>query len=260
MGVFACPTCDRLYPNPVRQRVFCASLADVFEDRPELEDWRRDLFDMVLATPHLDWLLLTKRPENIVQMTSLHNFSQGLPSNIWLGTSVENQETADERIPHLLKVPATVHFISMEPLLGPVDLGPALYKNGVHKGGIYYQRIDWIIVGGESGPNARPMHPEWVRSIRDQCIASGTPFHFKQWGEWMPCTAEEYAVLDDSKRCFWGPYIGLDGWRCGPLPRLWDGVAPKSIQITTMARVGKKAAGRLLGVQEWNEYPEEIAQ
>ncbi len=226
----SCPRCDSLDMRPARQRVFCASLADVFEDRPELVEWRRDLFDMVLATPHLDWLILTKRPENIVQMASLHNFSQGLPNNIWLGTSVENQETANERIPHLLKVPAAVRFLSMEPLLGPVHLGEMYDHTTVNPGSVvlpFYHGIGWVIVGGESGPNARPMHPEWVRSIRDQCVAAGVPFHFKQWGEWV---SGDY------------PAHGTH-WQYAKKDKF------------AMKRVGKKSAGRLLDGREWNEYP-----
>lgn len=186
---WTCPDCDWTPTRPVRQRVFCASLADVFEDRPELEEWRRDLFDMVLATPHLDWLLLTKRPENIVQMTSLHNFSQGLPNNIWIGTSVENQKTADERIPHLLKVWCAVRFLSVEPLLGPVDLSPYLVFPGQYEKAEWSlanhgasQPISWVIVGGESGNSSRKMDTEWALSLKQQCLSAGVPFFMKQMG------------------------------------------------------------------------------
>ena len=160
-----------------RYRVFCASMADVFEDKldqPELNDWRRDLFQLIINTPHLDWQLLTKRPENVNRMIErATGFSDSemwfhAARNVWIGTSVENQETADERILHLLHIPAAVRFLSVEPLLETV----AVYLQGLH----------WVIVGGESGRGARPMHPDWVRSIRDQCTAAGVPFFFKQWG------------------------------------------------------------------------------
>lgn len=163
----------------IRQRVFCASLADVFEDRPELAEWRSDLFDLIYSTPHLDWLLLTKRPENVLDMVPA-NWHAWLPANVWIGTSIENQAAADERIPHLLRIPASVRFLSMEPLLGPVDLDHVVSPGSLET----LRGVQWVIVGGESGTKARPMHPDWVRSIRDQCQADGVPFFFKQWGEY----------------------------------------------------------------------------
>lgn len=183
-----------------RAKVFCASLADVFEikpDQPELDDWRWELFRIIQETPWLDWLLLTKRPESVTaaieRCTYVSDASLWLSVNpVWIGTSVENQEQADIRIPELLKIPARVRFLSMEPLLGAVDLDAAGaiehdstdgYPELVH---IQNSLIDWVIVGGESGPNARPMHPNWARSIRDQCQAANIPFFFKQWGEWLP--------------------------------------------------------------------------
>jgi protein gp37 len=179
--------------NGTRYRVFCASMADVFEDKldqPELNDWRRELFQLIINTPHLDWQLLTKRPENVNRMieraTGFGDSEMWFHAarNVWIGTSVENQETADERIPHLLHIPAAVRFLSVEPLLGAVDLGLA----GTVPSDISPQyrlvgsMIHWVIVGGESGRGARPMHPDWVRSIRDQCNEAGVPFFFKQWG------------------------------------------------------------------------------
>ena len=146
-----------------RHRVFCASLADVFD--PEVPDeWRADLYRLIRATPNLDWLLLTKRPEVAFDWTHL----MGEYQNIWLGTSVEDTRRALERIPILLSTPAVVRFLSIEPLLGPI--------------GASLRGIDWVIVGGESGPGARPMEPIWVEGIRDYCVANQIPFHFKQWG------------------------------------------------------------------------------
>lgn len=163
-------------PNPVyeRPRVFCASLADVFDEEVPME-WRLDLFSLIDRTPNLDWLLLTKRPENIGGMLdeiSIGNFLEGAWSlmhmpNLWLGTSAEDQQRWDERVPLMLSIPAAVHFVSAEPLLGLIDIGT--------------QRPDWIIVGGESGPMARPMRLEWVRSLRDQS-RDHSAFFFKQWG------------------------------------------------------------------------------
>lgn len=183
-----------------RRRVFCASLADVFEDRPELTKPRRRLFDLINETPDLDWLLLTKRPENIEPMfddVKRHfNWDEDMSvMNIWLGTSVENQEQADKRIPELLKIPAAVRFLSCEPLLGPVDLLKAFPAMGCSRfkdvdettgevlaDGAGLADIHWVIAGGESGPNARPMHPDWARSLRDQCKAANVPIFIKQMG------------------------------------------------------------------------------
>ena len=168
-----------------RPRVFCGSLCDVFEDWPGLEDWRLDLMEMIQITPNIDWLLLTKRPENVNMMieresgySDHHHWFHSAP-NVWIGTSVENQETANERIPFLLRTPAAVRFLSVEPMLGPVVLAqvPMLeIARGLH----------WVIVGGESGSKARPMRPAWLRSLRDQCVNAGIAFHFKQWGEYVP--------------------------------------------------------------------------
>jgi protein gp37 len=118
--------------------------------------------------------------------------------------------------------------------------------------------IGWVIVGGESGPKARPMHPDWARSLRDQCQAAGVPFFFKQWGEWLPCTKEEYAALPDGKRAAWGPDVGLSGWRIGDLWRSQEDITagrPSSVVATTISRVGKAVAGRLLDGREWSEFP-----
>jgi len=156
----------------VRKRVFCASLADVFEDRKELQAWRRDLVILMENTPNLQWLLLTKRPENIMSMlgncTSMtpESWLGAMADRVWLGTSVENQEQADKRIPLLMTVPAAVRFLSMEPLIGPVTSGIA--------------GVQWVIVGGESGKGARPMAAEWAMSIRDNCTKDAIPFFFKQ--------------------------------------------------------------------------------
>jgi protein gp37 len=163
-----------------RVRVFCASMADVF-DNAVPEEWRADLWALIRATPHLDWQLLTKRPQNIVKMLPA-DWGAGWP-NVWLGTTVENQEEADRRIPHLLAVPARVRFLSCEPLLGPVDLN----KNVPGERMLRWHRpmigaLDWVIAGGESGPGARPMDLAWTRSLRDQCAAARVPFFMKQMG------------------------------------------------------------------------------
>lgn len=160
----------------VRHRVFCGSLCDVFEDRDELIPWRYELGELTEQTPNLNWLLLTKRPENISKLTAL---AIHCPNNVWLGVSVEDQETADRRIPVLLQTKPSVRFLSIEPLLGPIDLNPFLWANQ----GFGFRRehsIDWMIVGGESGPKARSFDIAWLSSIFDQCQKAGVPLFVKQ--------------------------------------------------------------------------------
>lgn len=157
----------------VRRKVFCASMADVFEDRPDLVEARAELFVVISETQNLDWLLLTKRPENIARLMPPY-FRGAVWPNVWLGTTVENQEYADIRLPHLIDVPAVVHFVSYEPALGPVRFED--------------WPLEWIIAGGESGPGFRSPNPDWFRAVRDGCERDGTAFFFKQWGGLRPKT------------------------------------------------------------------------
>jgi len=157
----------------LRRRVFCASMSDVFEDRPDLIEDRLDLWRLIESTKNLDWLLLTKRPQNIRLMLELNCYSR--TKNVWLGTTAVTQRHYDERLPKLLDNPAAVHFVSCEPLVEPIDLCLGMYtKDG--------PRPEWVIVGGESGPRARPFDLEWARSIRDQCRRAGVAFFLKQLG------------------------------------------------------------------------------
>jgi protein gp37 len=177
------------------RRVFCASMADVFEDRPDLVADRERLFGLMHLTPMLDWLLLTKRPENVIRLVP----DSGMPDNAWIGTTVENQQQAELRIPHLLAIPAAVHFLSVEPMLGPIDLSGVKFRYGVFdvlsgfgtvtRGAVGQSvpnatcpRVDWVICGGESGAGARPMAEEWARSLKEQCAYAGVPFFMKQMG------------------------------------------------------------------------------
>lgn len=197
------PTSDAYWRNPVKWNakareagrpalVFCASMADVFEDRLELDPWRARLFELIEETPHLIWLLLTKRPENVNRMTKPGIWPYGLPMNAWIGTTVEDQQRANERIPALLEIDAPVRFLSMEPLLGAVDLfdvgigfdcldptdtgwetnGPEGFRPG--------PTVGWVIVGGESGPGHRPLNLEHAYRLREQCAMRRVPFFFKQ--------------------------------------------------------------------------------
>jgi protein gp37 len=195
----------------------------------------------------------------------MHPKAWPLP-NVWLGVSAEDQRRADERIPHLLQTPAAVRFVSAEPLLGPIDLTSVVYrrvygsalvdslrgKSRTHHGdplNTGEPTLDWVIVGGESGPNARPMHPDWARTLRDQCAAAGVPFFFKQWGAWASVHDVRGANLDafNAGRGDFGEWHGSDGF----VPQCVCGSGHG-----TMSRVGKKAAGRLLDGIEHNAMPE----
>lgn len=171
----------------VRRRVFCASMADVFEDRDDLAPLRGRLWELIGRTKHLDWLLLTKRPEHVRASVP---WGRQWPFNVWLGTTVENQKRAEERIPHLLATHARVKFLSCEPLLEKLDLthvgeyrGEPLSALDEIVGLMERPRVDWVIVGGESGPKARPFDLAWARSIVRQCRDVGVPVFVKQLGE-----------------------------------------------------------------------------
>lgn len=268
----------------VRRRVFCASLADVFEDWPgpisdssgrhlvhttagyhaedheamegcsrvTIDDLRADLFRLIDKTPMLDWLLLTKRPENIRRMLPPGG-NQGYRENVWLGTSIEDQATADTRIPKLLSCGdfAKRLFVSAEPLLGPVTLMAADKQYGTvpltgrfpHGKIRLAHSIDWVIAGGESGPHARPSHPDWFRSLRDECTAAGVPFLFKQWGEWAPVDRD---IIEEND-------LHFGQWHAHPTEFIRGCICEEC--LVPMARIGKRAAGRLLDGREWNEVP-----
>lgn len=323
-----------------RPRVFCASLADIFEDwgapivdpmgrvlyvhdcepHPEphryvpmptegpsgllpgerenldagmyrlltMADLRQRVFDTIDATPNLDWLILTKRPENVQRMWPSFTTGGKQPTvdaiyrgitvrrdNVWLLTSVSDQATADAMIPSLLECRDLVPVLglSMEPLVGPVSLtinrgicdgsetgGPPGCGEPIRRDVLsgwetcgccdegcepVGPNIDWVIVGGESGPGARPMHPQWARSLRDQCEDAGVPYFFKQWGEWQPQleSASPIVCSGDLTRL---RAIGIDGQ---------DGNRSNG-PYALMAKLGKKEAGRTLDGREWNQFPE----
>lgn len=164
----------------VRRRVFCASMADVFETHRDektqdaMDSARNRLAELVKETPHLDWLFLTKRIENAEEDW----FLRGL-ENVWIGATCENQERANERIPHLLRIPAAVHFISVEPQIEKVSLEAASYFMANET---TFYGLEWVIVGGESGPKCRPFDPDWARLLRDECVQIGAHFFMKQLG------------------------------------------------------------------------------
>jgi protein gp37 len=243
----------------VRRKVFCGSMCDWAEDRRDLDGMRWHLFNLIERTPSLDWLLLTKRPENILGMIP-DAWKVNPLLNVWMGTTTENQKYADERIPLLLQVPAAVRFLSVEPMVGPVDLfkvvdpnpaikgleHPITFNALSRKGGIAFHDgvgIDWVIVGGESGPKARPMHPEWARSLQRQCQQAGVPFFFKQHGEYIAGRAYE----DDT---FAGGFrVETDHGKVAITRAKWLD------EVYAAVRVGKKDAGDLLDGKQFHEFP-----
>jgi protein gp37 len=261
-----------------RRRVFCSSLADVFDNQVP-HDWRVDLWALIRDTPDLDWLLLTKRPQNIGKMLPV--FWDEVKGHVWLGTTVEDQTRADQNIPHLLQHDAAVRFVSCEPLLGPIDLGTAWHGEGAldvecwgdcgwcskgypplhncQRGLGHWERgrsgLDWVIAGGESGAKARPSHPDWFRSLRDQCAKGGVPFLLKQWGEWAPGeSANRVQTSTERVATFYDEDWTNPGWHFGAVsvraseemhlddePDLW--------------RMGKRRAGRHLDGIIHNSFP-----
>lgn len=256
-------------------RVFHNSLSDFFDNDVPVQ-WCISAMRSIVETPDLIHILLTKRIGNAAEMLDVafravhgqrEKWADNVPSNVWIGATIVNQAEADRDIPKLLAVPAAKRFLSMEPLLGPVDLD-TIHNTDFGEGQPYLHpligrvsdghgdscgapSIDWVIVGGESGPRARPMHPDWARSLRDQCEAAGVPFLFKQWGEWTQVA--ESPVHPETTR--------IPGNLCRVTR---DGVTTDHyIAISSnggrrryeMRRIGKKAAGRLLDGREWNEAP-----
>lgn len=266
---------DRL-EQPLRWRkprmVFVCSMGDLFHD--DVPDYFiAAVFGVMAATPQHTYQVLTKRPDRMRDLLSRINTDD----NVCLGTSASTQRDLDANVPLLLSTPAAVRFVSLEPLLRPIDLvdmidsssatdGTALMGDGRNRG------LDWVIVGGESGPRARPMHPQWVRAIRSQCVEAGVTFFFKQWGEYAPgrwwCDSESDLMIELEN----GQFFDLedmfnedhqqqrDEW----LAKNFHEVSSSSSWCDPltcyggkcMVRVGKKAAGRELDGRTWDQIPE----
>jgi protein gp37 len=247
-----CPSCNRLGTlAPTRRRVFCASLADFFDNEVD-PAWRVDLFELIAKTPHLDWLLLTKRIGNaqamIEQVMRSRPWNAKWPwPNVGIGATIVNQPEALRDIPKLLAVNAAWRFLSLEPLLGAV----CPWADEIHAiVGDDAPGIDWVIAGGESGPHARPVHPDWLRCIRDVCKSARVPFLFKQWGEYLPGEIEH-----DGTRNVWQPeeeHLSEAGRRAIESRDRLHVVHAHGIDF---ARLGKKAAGRKLDGREHSEFP-----
>ena len=249
------------------RKIFVNSMSDLFHENVP-DEWIDRVFAVMALCPQHIFQILTKRPERMrayyqdparddkitwsqAEFTKRFQSQSSALSNVWIGVSVEDQKTADERIPILLKTPAALRWVSAEPLLGPIEFG-SVDMHGVAK--VYREKIinhlDWVVVGGESGHGARPMHPDWVRGIQRQCEEANVPFLFKQWGEWEDqsnkekCSSEILCHTQDMNvlgaGCKYGGMLDPD-WR------------EKGGAI--MGKVGKKAAGRLLDGVEYDQYP-----
>jgi protein gp37 len=256
---------DRL-DQPLRwkqpRRIFVNSMSDLFhEDIPD--DFIFDVFGIMEKAHWHTFQVLTKRPARMLELLGepVEAGEKAPPSNIWWGVSAEDQATADERILLLQQTTAAVRFLSCEPLLGPIDLTPHLQVGTRGSDGKVRPDIHWVIAGGESGPKARPSHPDWFRSLRDQCATAGVPFFFKQWGEWWEVAhlLQEHGKAlevdaDSLEAVEWfdpgDALIAHDG-------RVFDspGTIPYDTPCRLMTRLGKKAAGRTLDGRTHDEYP-----
>jgi protein gp37 len=234
--------------------VFHNSLSDMF-DNAVPDAWRMDAFQAMADTPNLIHLVLTKRIGNVRPYTQRDGLAFDLigDGRVQLGATICNQAEADRDIPKLLAVPAARRFLSVEPLLGSVSF-EGMFANtaDIRDGTNMLEMLDWVIVGGESGPQARPMHPDWAWDLKNQCEAAGVPFLFKQWGEWMPESAMSYEQRMKDMGQLECLYVKLDG------STHWvdeDDHTPYDASDVRMVKVGKKAAGRLLYGRTWDGAP-----
>jgi protein gp37 len=268
-----CLHCGKTALAYARRRVFCASLADVFDNEVDPQ-WRADLWELIARTPNLDWLILTKRIGNARAMLPVMDsnmpgyrpWAERWPwSHVRIGATVANQDEADRDLTKLLSVPAAGYFVSIEPMLGPINFRWAPYAHqGIgqtyrqyldEKGTVNeydaLRKLDWVIVGGESGPGARPMHPNWARSLRDQCISASVPFFFKQWGEYVhhEQTGKDLNFCYEHSRE--GGWIELDGSYS-----IGETAQPKHVETSAhVFHLGKRGSGYLLDGVEHKQFP-----
>lgn len=272
---------EKMLTQPLRwqrpRMIFVCSMTDLFADFVP-DEWLDQVFAVMALAPQHVFQVLTKRIDRMwgyirskkrkapewVSLPEIGGkvllpYEGGVPTNVWIGVSVEDQRRADERIPALLDTPAAVRWISAEPLLGPVDLTniwpdgtasmDALVGRASHSLGMVERTacLDWVVAGGESGPGARPMHPSWARDLRDQCAATGVAFHFKQWGAWSPSDLD----ASDSSPHGW---LSPDGTLVrGDILDVKRSPCEKPCRL--MYQIGKRAAGRLLDGRTHDEWP-----
>ncbi len=249
------------------RRIFVCAHGDLFAEKVP-DEWILDVLTVIACNPQHQFQVLTKRAERMQDLMTRADLLEDIYANwsgfsgsprevyswplhnLWLGVSVEDQKRADERIPLLLDTPAAIRWISAEPLLGPVNIVDAMWAGNGPAAANLSATLDWVVAGGESGPGARPMHPDWARSLRDQCARAGVPFLFKQWGQWCPATREYgiagHCMPETGEKFTW---IGWDGVTKNP--SAFGLVEP----IMAIASVGKATAGRLLDGVEHNGFP-----
>lgn len=268
-------SCLRKFPKEP-SRIFVGSMCDLFHERAT-RLVIAEFLDVVASHPQHIFMLLTKRPARM--RDEIVFYTEGLLPprcpvlpNLWLGATVCNQAEADEKIPLLLQVPAAKRFVSIEPMLGAVDLTSIKHReedaewrvncltaeawcDNSTSASAYcdsadgVEKLDWVICGGETGPKARPMHPDWVRSLRTQCVAAGVPFFFKSWGEW-----EEFYDRDRDDPD-WREVPSIGSHRNERFVNLDGRHGFHGKRVLAMRRVGKRRSGRLLDGCEWNEVP-----
>ncbi len=210
------------------QMIFVCSMSDLFHSEVKRQ-WQANIFNTIVDCRQHTFIILTKRPRIMANFMKWWSHESIIP-NLWLGTTVENNARRN-RIDDLLQIPAAVHFVSAEPLLGPLDLSP------------WIDRLQWVIAGGETGPNARPMHSDWARKLRNDCQSANTPFFFKHFGEW--------GFTGDNATHALTSY--------GALYKITDSKADTNGHYLC-SKIGKKYAGRILDGREWSEMPEEMPE
>lgn len=264
--------------------IFVCSMSDLFHESVPFE-WIDEVFIKVSVThPKHLFIILTKRPQRMAEYFNrpeskiLTSFKGKPLQNFWIGVTAENQEQANKRIPILLQIPAAKRFVSIEPMLGPVKLNSLIREDGSNAwvddcltgfkahgaGGWYANKLDWVICGGESGPKARPMHPDWVRSLRDQCASANVPFFFKQWGEWQSywfnMTSKEvcfkmYSSYLQFTQKDWvnkgDACISLDGKLC----KTGGDMQQAQYPVAIMQRLGRKNTGNMIDGERHQNWP-----
>jgi protein gp37 len=241
--------------------IFVCSMGDLFHEDAGVYEIRKVFEIMVQCRQHV-FIVLTKRPENILPTINLFGWGLPLPPNVWLGVTAENQQTANERLPYLIKIPAAVKFVSVEPMLGPVNISMWFYSGYMEPP--QDDVIDWVICGGESGPGARPMHPDWARSLRNQCRDAYIPFFFKQWGEWIPWEFDAQPPFMNSQngRFEDGHTLKIIDGKTGDTAKNWDDgmwCIVEGFEQCLFEKVGRKTAGNLLDGEKWEQYPNQPA-
>lgn len=245
------PSWDQPHRWKKPRAIFVNSMSDCFHEWASYPYFHR-IFEAAKANPQHIFMILTKRSQRMREYCKCF-WQKPLP-NVWLGVSVEDQEAADQRIPDLIDTPAAIRFLSCEPLIGPIDLTPKDVRHFDSPDDGWLNELDWIIVGGESGRNARPIHPDWVTSIRDRCIFRfkemmpfPLPFFFKQWGAWLPLQWDKEG--DCLLHC--NDKKSIQRQKNSTHYHDWEDFPINLFSV----KLGKKKAGRILGKRVFSQFP-----